>query len=102
MFATDPSGKLNPVSGHLSYDTGILGNYIGGLEKSVPAEVMFPKIFDYTGKLLTKPQGAGIPRPYSKTDQINALRTSHLYEPVDQQWLDNYMKWLENSKKGLL
>jgi hypothetical protein len=102
MFNADPSGKLNPVSGHLTYDTGILGNYIGGLEKSAPAEIMFPKIFDYTGKLMTKPQGAGAPRPYSKTDQINALRTSHLYEPVDQQWLDNYMQWLEKSKKGLL
>lgn len=102
MFNADPSGKLNPVSGHSTYDTGILGNYFGGLEKSAPAEIMFPKIFDYTGKLMTKPQGAGAPRPYSKTDQINALRTSHLYEPVDQQWLDNYMQWLEQSKKGLL
>jgi len=71
---------------HFTYSTRIPGEYMGGLEESLPVEVMFPNL---TKKILD----AGY-----RADQLPYLmgKDRQGYEKFDQQWLDGVMKYLSS------
>ena len=69
---------------HGSYDTVIPGQYIGGLDKSIPADVMFPKIYERQRAMGRNPQ------QIHRSMQVN----NQDFEVFDQQWLDGVMNYL--------
>jgi|TARA_R100000501_G_C2606412_1_gene102098 hypothetical protein len=92
MFEGRPGASLIDESGHLTYDTGIPGQHIGGLQKSIPPEVMFPKTF----KVLSQQKNrAGVLLP--RDQQVGALRAKYLWEVADQEWVDNVATFLEQN-----
>lgn len=72
---------------HGSYDTVIPGDYMGGLAQSVPAEVMFPKIYERQRALGRNPQ------QIHRSLQVN----NQDFEVFDQQWLDGVMDYLRRT-----
>lgn len=91
MFRAKPGAglieKANVKMPHGSYDTAIPGEYIGGLEQSVPPEIMFPKIYERQRALGRNP--AQIHRSLQVNNQD--------FEVFDQQWLDGVMNYLRRS-----
>lgn len=71
---------------HGSYDTVIPGQYMGGLEKSIPADVMFPKIYERQRAMGRNPQ------QIHRSMQVN----NQDFEVFDQQWLDGVMNYLRS------
>jgi hypothetical protein len=94
IFQAKPNAGINPYAYHQSYDSGIQGEYLGGLLESVPAEIMFPKTFEKLGKQVTE---SG--KPYTYSDKLGSLARAHHAEMLDQQWLDNLMKYLSTKRK---
>jgi hypothetical protein len=90
-FRAIPNAKLiekgSVKTPHASYDTVIPGEYIGGLQKSVPPEIMFPKIYERQRALGRNP--FRIHRSLQTNNQD--------FEEFDQQWLDNIMSYLRKS-----
>lgn len=72
---------------HGSYDTVIPGEYMGGLAQSVPAEVMFPRIYERQRALGRNPQ------QIHRSLQVN----NQDFEVFDQQWLDGVMNYLQRT-----
>lgn len=72
---------------HGSYDTVIPGEYMGGLAQSVPAEVMFPRIYERQRALGRNPQ------QIHRSLQVN----NQDFEVFDQQWLDGVMDYLQRT-----
>ena len=75
-------------SGHTTYPLDIAGEYAGGFETQLPVDVMYPTHFEAKRLLGSKPEGAH--------------KSLELFAPLqylDQQWLDNAMKYLEMQKK---
>ena len=99
MFDAQPGASVISGSPHQSYDTIIPGEYIGGLDESVPARVMFPKTFadldqrtNKAGKLFTESQKNG-----------SLVMNPKLYEVFDDQWADGMYKYQQgagNKQKG--
>ena len=85
----DPIMLANSLR-HGSYSAGIPGQALGGLEKTVPLEIMFPKSY-------AAQQAMG--RDAKKINR--SFMMSHQQELADQQWLDNIMQYLEKQKSGL-
>lgn len=82
IFEGAPGAELTPSS-HGTYNTDIPGTYLGGLEQSVPVDVMFPRMFQATegarnrsGNIMSTPERTG------------AVQMSGGYEVLDQEWLD--------------
>lgn len=94
IFQAKPNAGINPYAYHQSYDSGIQGEYLGGLLESVPAEIMFPKTFEKLGKQVTE---SG--KPYTYSDKLGSLARAHHSEMLDEQWLDNLMKYLSTKRK---
>ena len=95
MFDAQPEASLISGSPHQSYDTVIPGNYIGGLDQSVPARVMFPKTFadldqrtNKAGELFTESQKTG-----------SLVMNPKLYEVFDDQWADSVYKYQQEQAK---
>ena len=94
IFKGDPSKSTFPELTHQSYDTAIPGEYFGGLQESVPPEIMFPKTFktlsettNVTGKTL----------PYQQ--QVGSLMMNpKLYEVADDQYVDQLIKYMNKNK----
>jgi len=90
-FRAIPNAKLIEKAGvktpHGSYDTVIPGEYMGGLQQSVPPEIMFPKIYERQRALGRNP--FRIHRSLQTNNQD--------FEEFDQQWLDNIMNYLRKS-----
>ncbi len=82
----DVMRNVNDGMDHLTYSTRIPGEYMGGLQDSLPVNVMFPKL---TKKILD----AGY-----REDQLPYLmgRDRQGYEKFDQEWLDGVMKYLSS------
>jgi hypothetical protein len=72
---------------HASYDTVIPGEYLGGLERSIPADLMFPKTYDKHRALGRNP---------AQTHRSMQVNNSD-YEVFDQQWLDGVMEYLRRN-----
>ena len=95
----DPQGSLVP-SGHATYDTGIAGNYMGGLAASVPKEVMFPDIVGPLSKhadaVAAARDAAGL-KPFRPTEDYLMGRVPKGLPKVqmaDQQWVDSVSQHL--------
>lgn len=72
---------------HGSYDTVIPGEYMGGLARSLPPDVVFPKTYQ-------KHQALG--RNPAQTHRSLQVNNSD-FEVFDQQWLDGIMDYLGRS-----
>ena len=72
---------------HASYDTAIPGEYMGGLAQSIPADVMFPKIYERQRAMGRNPA------QIHRSMQVN----NSDYEVFDQQWLDGVMDYLRRN-----
>lgn len=79
--------KANVRMPHGSYDTVISGDYMGGLQRSVPPEVMFPRIYERQRALGRNPQ------QIHRSLQVNQQD----FEVFDQQWLDGVMEYLRRN-----
>ena len=80
----------NPATPHKTYDTQMRGQYVGGLEQSVPMGVMYPEWFN-ARRAIGAPASAD-------------ARSFDLAKPIqrtDQQWLDGLMKYMEEAQKPL-
>lgn len=93
MARLDPSGKTFSGPGqHLTYDTNIGGQYVGGLPASVPKEIMFPDIVNPLEKYRAALPG------YKPTVDYLMQRTPTglpLVQKADQRWVDTISKHLE-------
>jgi hypothetical protein len=106
MYLPDTGKDVFAIPGvHKSYDTAMPGTYLGGLEQSVPFEVMFPKSSQMLAREMTNPQPSKVtgipaaPKPFTREQQIDAFnKRGAVYENTDQEWLDNIMTWLEKAK----
>lgn len=98
IFKAQPNAGINPYAYHQSYDSGIQGEYLGGLLESVPAEIMFPKTFaKFEGKGMNTKSGEF--KPYARDNILGSLARAHHAEKLDQQWLDNLMQYLSTKRK---
>jgi len=91
MFAKmDKDGSVitDPSYVHKSYPTAITGEYLGGLEDLIPHNIM---LRDWS-------KSRNIGDVLGTTDQ-KSLRQKAVYQPLDQQWLDETMAFLETLKK---
>ena len=94
IFKGDPSKSTFPELTHQSYDTAIPGEYFGGLQESVPPEIMFPKTFETMSKRINS---GGVPFPYQ--DQVGSLMMNpKLYEVADDQYVDQLIKYMNKNK----
>jgi hypothetical protein len=89
---------LTEIKTHPSYNTGIMGEYRGGLEQQVPPNVLFPDAWEKLGKELTKPQKGGTPKPLNYAQMVDALsKRKDLFQIADARWVDSVSKWLEEN-----
>lgn len=72
---------------HATYKTQIRGDYIGGTEKPIPYEIMFPDFY-------ASRRAAGI----DPAGDWRSFSLSNISQPLNQEWLDNVMRYLESSK----
>ena len=84
----DPIMLANTLR-HGSYSAGIPGKMVGGLENTIPSELMFPKSYAAQKAMGRDP-----------TKINRSFMMSHQQELADQQWLDNIMQHLEKQKSG--
>ena len=95
-----PGANLLDNAYHDTYSHGIPGVYAGGLEESVPLQVMFPDLFRATGdKVITKESSKRFGEPLNAQERIGAVLMGGDAQKADQQWLDGVMKYLEDKKK---
>ena len=81
---------------HLSYTGEIPGQYYGDMPL-VPFDVMFPKTFAASDRIIQTKRG---PRPLNFVERANVVSDStEIFEPLDQQWLDGVMGYLEGQAK---
>lgn len=84
----DPEARIFEQSGHTTYPLDLGGEYVGGFESQLPVEVMYPTHFEAKRLMGSKPEGAH--------------KSLELFAPLqymDQQWLDNAMRYQELQKK---
>lgn len=86
-----PEGETtqSPKIPHSTYKTQLKGDYVGGLETQVPYEVMFPEFFEA--------RRAG---GFNPSSDYRSFSLSKFSQPLNQQWLDQVMTYLEKSKKA--
>lgn len=86
----DPLGRIveNPRIPHKTYDTQLMGQYVGGLEQQIPREVMFPDFF-------AQRRVRGMPE---SGDDYAFLR-SNVMQEATPQWLENVMNYLRSVQR---
>ncbi len=95
-----PGADLLDNAYHDTYSHGIPGIYAGGLEESVPLQVMFPDLFRATGdKVITKESSKRFGEPLNAQERVGAVLMGGDAQKADQQWLDGVMKYLEDKKR---
>jgi len=95
IFQAKPFESTMPIDSHQSYDTGIRGDYKGGLIDSLPPQVMFPKIWQHLSQASNKHGD-----PLTEPQKIGSLMMNpKLFEKTDQQWLDNVSEYLHNASR---
>jgi hypothetical protein len=80
----------NPVSPHKTYNTQLAGEYLGGLEQSVPKEIMFPDWYKMRREI-------GAP----ESGDVRSFQLANPIQQTNQEWLDNIMQYLANQKSLL-
>jgi hypothetical protein len=95
-----PSSSVPGVGHHPNYLKTITGDYFGGLEQSVPRELMFPNYFKAM-------HGSGYDPVqvqaylFSRTPKEikEAFGSDPRIQPFDQEWVDKNSKYLEDIAK---
>jgi hypothetical protein len=82
----DPGAPIDPLQVHDTYSTNILGQHVGNFGQ-VPVEVMFPDI------MRTRPPGEPLPHTG------RTFETKMPVQETNQQWVDNFMRWLEGRRR---
>lgn len=81
--------ERSPVAGgelpHETYSTQIPGEYVGGLESHIPANIMLPDFFE---DAMGKPNAR-------REDIAYRLKRGVKTQKMDQEWLDQIMPYLE-------
>ena len=81
----DRAIKLEGMLPHETYRAQLPGEYIGGLESQVPANIMFPSFFD-----------EAMASPNARREDIGyRLKRGIKTQKMDQEWLDTIMPYLE-------
>jgi hypothetical protein len=96
---TNPDGMQLRPSLNRTYNTDFTGQYQGTLGQSVPAEVLFPKLFPQLTKEFANKKSD------IRNMALGALekRKEGVSELIDQQVIDNYYKYVADQRaKGLL
>ena len=95
IFKANPTKPTFYDTTHQSYDTAIPGEYFGGLQASVPPEIMFPKTFK---SLKGIKNVAGEPLSYQQ--QVGSLTMNpKLYEVADDEYVDQLINFM-NKYRG--
>ena len=81
-----PGASLNPVTGHNTYNRGIIGAEAGSLPVSIPVQNMFPSIWEAAGRRTNK-----VGNLLSNDEKAGVVKMSHQFQMPDQQWLDQIM-----------
>jgi hypothetical protein len=68
----------NPVSPHKTYDTQLAGEYFGGLEQSLPKEILFPDWYKMRREINAPVSG-----------DVRSFQLSKPIQSTNQEWLDN-------------
>jgi len=96
---TTPEGMHLRPSINRTYNTDFTGEYQGTLGQSVPAEVLFPRLFPQLEKEFVSNKSD------TRNQVLGALekRKEGVSEMIDQQVIDNYYKYLSDQRSlGLL
>lgn len=96
---TTPEGMHLRPSANRTYNTDFTGEYQGTFGQSVPAEVLFPRLFPKLEQEFAGKQGS------IRNMALGALekRKEGVSEMIDQQVIDNYYNYLAQQKaQGLL
>jgi len=96
---TTPEGMHLRPSMNRTYNTDFTGQYQGTFGQSVPAEVLFPRLFPQLEQEFAGKSGS------IRNMALGALekRKEGVSEMIDQQVIDNYYKYLADQRaKGLL
>lgn len=95
-----PGAALLDDAMHDTYSHGVKGIYTGGLQESIPLQVMFPDLYRATGDLrVTAKKSSRLGQPLNETERTGAVLLGGGAQKADQQWLDGVMKYLEDKKK---
>jgi len=95
MFKADVSegAKVFPELNHPSYDTAIPGQYVGGLEGSLPPEIMYPDMFKFLSQKLDKNNV-----PLSRGFQTGSLTMDpKLFETYTPEKVENIIKYMNKN-----
>tara|TARA_R110000787_G_scaffold78082_2_gene171195 strand:- start:172 stop:2127 length:1956 start_codon:yes stop_codon:yes gene_type:complete len=94
IFRADPSKQNYADPYHLSYDTVIPGDYLGGLTGTgAPPELLFPQNF---ARMQEKLNVAG--RPLTRQQQLGSLAMEPMVEPVTDNLIENLAKYLNRTQ----
>lgn len=85
----DAIDRLAPSEAHGSYPTGLKGTFMGGFDRIMRPEDVFPDYF-------ADPRIIAKKRP----QQLSSFRSSPVTQYLDQQWLDNIMPIWEKTQRG--
>jgi|GEM_PF-4478974 len=94
---------LTKDTNHLSYDTGIMGEGIGGFEQSLPNRIAYPDAYKKLENELTKPKDPTktAPRLFTESEKVDAIgKRKDLFQIADARWVDTASKWLEDNKSA--
>lgn len=95
-----PGAALLDDAMHDTYSHGVKGIYAGGLQESIPLQVMFPDLYRATDDLRVTSKGSKrLGQPLNETERTGAVLLGGGAQKADQQWLDGVMKYLEDKKK---
>jgi len=87
--------RVNPdaitPSGHRTYNTALGGEYIGGFERPVPKEIMYPDIIRAHAQRTSNP---------SQQDYLFRSGSAPVAQRADDQWLEGVMRYLEGMRNG--
>lgn len=92
MFDAVPNASIFDEPIHQSYNKSIAGKYLGGLEQSLPPEIMFPDTFNMLSKSVNK---AGELFPYEQ--QVGALERRHLFESMTDEKIDAMNRYMNKN-----
>ena len=86
----DPLGRVveNPRIPHKTYDTQLMGQYVGGLEQQIPREVMFSDFY-------AQRRARGMP----ESGDDYAFKRADVMQEATPQWLDSVMNYLRSVQR---
>jgi hypothetical protein len=86
----DPMGRVieSPRIPHKTYDTQLMGQYVGGLEQQIPRNVMFPDFF-------AQRRARGMPL----SGDEYAFQRADVVQEATPQWLDSVMNYLRSLQR---